>query len=99
MDARKLARQLYRDDESRADEVPVERDGRIAYERWLQASRDAGDSDTREALEAADRAEFEAEWNILAFTDLVHDGVPYTEIDANDSLADLEVDGKSYRRL
>jgi hypothetical protein len=63
--AKKLARQLYRDDLSRADEVPVERDGAKAYDGWLQASSDAGDSDTIDALESVDRDDFAAEWDRL----------------------------------
>lgn len=62
MNAKKLARQLYRDDLSRADEVPVQRDGYRAYDTWLQASSDAGDTYTREALESVDRDEFAAAW-------------------------------------
>ena len=53
---------------SRADEVPVQRDGYRAYDGWRQASSDAGDADTREALEAVDRDDFAAEWTALAET-------------------------------
>lgn len=61
----KLARQLYRDDLSRADEAPIQRDGRKAYDGWLQASRDAGDTETRDALLAVDRDDFAAAWDAL----------------------------------
>ena len=57
-----LARRLFRDDFSRADEVPVETNGYRAYDGWLQASTDAGDSETREALESVDRDAFAAAW-------------------------------------
>lgn len=60
--AARLARQLYRDDKSRADEVPVATDGRKAYDGWLRASSDAGDTDTREALESVDRDAFAEAW-------------------------------------
>jgi hypothetical protein len=63
--ASKLARQLYTDDLSRADEVPVQRDGHRAYDGWLRAASEAGDRDTREALEAVDRDAFAAAWNAL----------------------------------
>jgi len=62
VESKKLAHQLFRDDLSRAEEVAVERNGRRAYEAWLAASSDAGDGETREALEAADEDEFAAEW-------------------------------------
>ena len=62
MSAKKLARQLYRDDLSRANEVPVQPNGYRAYDGWLQASSDAGDTDTREALESVDRDEFAMAW-------------------------------------
>lgn len=60
--ARTLAYKLFRDDQGRADEVPVATDGHRAYDGWLQASSDAGDTDTREALEAVDRDAFAAAW-------------------------------------
>jgi hypothetical protein len=63
--SKRLARQLYRDDMSRADEVSVQRDGHKAYEGWVRASSDAGDRDTRDALEAADQDAFAAEWDRL----------------------------------
>lgn len=59
----KLARQLYKDDESRGD--IMQRDGLLAYQEWLQGSKDAADTDTRDALLAVDRLEFAAEWNAL----------------------------------
>lgn len=63
--SKKLARQLYRDDMSRADEVPVARDGETAYDGWVRAASEAGDRDTAEALESADRDAFAAEWDRL----------------------------------
>lgn len=78
--SKKLARQLYRDDVSRADEVPVQRDGRKAYEGWVQASSDAGDRDTLEALEAADPDAFAAEWSQLAA--IVHEACSDAALDA-----------------
>lgn len=66
--AKKLASQLYRDDLSRADEVPVQLDGYRAYDGWMQASSDAGDTDTRKELESVDRDEFAMAWNELAET-------------------------------
>lgn len=60
--AAKLATMLYRDDESRAEEVPVCTDGHRAYDGWLQASSDACDTDTREALESVDRDAFAEAW-------------------------------------
>jgi len=65
IDTKKLARDLYRDDMSRADEVPVQQDGHRAYDGWLAASSDAGDRDTADALRATDREEFAAAWNEL----------------------------------
>ena len=62
---KKLARDLYRDDMSRADEVPLQQDGHRVYDGWLQASSDAGDRDTADALRAADRDEFASAWNEL----------------------------------
>jgi len=64
-EAKKLARDLYNDDMSRADEVPVERDGHKAYDGWLRGSGEAGDRDTSEALAAVDRDEFAAAWEDL----------------------------------
>lgn len=63
--SKKLARQLYRDDMSCADEVPVARDGEKAYDGWVRAAGEAGDRDTAEALESADRDVFAAEWDRL----------------------------------
>jgi len=60
--ANALAQQLLADDRSRADEVPVELDGRKAYDGWLQSSRDASDTDTRDALLAVDRDAFAEAW-------------------------------------
>ena len=60
--AAKLARDLYRDDMSRADEVPVQRDGRKAYNRWLEGSSDACDTDTKDALLSVDRNDFAVAW-------------------------------------
>lgn len=64
--AAKLASALYRDDMSRADEVPVETDGLRAYDGWLCAAGEAGDSDTSEALRAVDRYDFAAAWERLS---------------------------------
>lgn len=64
--AKRLAETLYQDDMSRADEVPVERDGHRAYDGWVRASATAGDRDTAEALEHVDRDEFAAAWDALA---------------------------------
>ena len=63
--ARALARALYRDDMSRADETPVERDGYKAYAGWLAASTAASDTDTQGDLLAVDRDDFAAAWNAL----------------------------------
>lgn len=74
--SRKLARELFDDDMSRVENaddvrggsvtVTVERDGHKAFEGWLQASRDAGDHETRDALLAVDRDVFAGEWNALS---------------------------------
>jgi hypothetical protein len=64
--AKRLAEALYQDDMSRADEVPVGRDGHRAYDGWVRASATAGDRDTAEALEHVDRDEFAAAWDALA---------------------------------
>ncbi len=64
--AKKLARQLFNDDLSRADETPVERDGHKAYAAWLGSASDAGDTETREALESVDVDEFAQAWHALA---------------------------------
>lgn len=66
---RRLARRLYRDDLSRADEVPVEPDGLRAYDGWLRAATDAGDWQNRNELRAADRHAFAREWNRLTLSD------------------------------
>lgn len=62
MNARKLARQLFRDDMSRAPEVPVTRDGHAAYDGWRRAAGEAGDRETVDALRSVDRDEFAAAW-------------------------------------
>lgn len=67
--ARTLAGRLYRDDTSRAPEVPVEQDGARAYDGWVRAAATAGDSDTSADLDAVDRAEFAAAWDDLIETD------------------------------
>lgn len=64
-DAAKLARELYSDDLSREPEQPIQRDGGKAYDAWLQSARDGGDTDTRDALLAVDRADFAAAWNAI----------------------------------
>ncbi len=64
--APKLARVLRTDDESRADEVPVELDGEKAYDQWIQAASDAGDSDTLTDLMLVDRLEFAVAWEAFA---------------------------------
>lgn len=61
-DARDLAVDLYRDDLRRANEVPVATDGHKAYDGWMRASSDAGDTETRAALESVDRDKFAAAW-------------------------------------
>lgn len=66
VEASRLARRLYRDDLSRANEVPVERDGAKAYDTWVTGARAAGDQDTIDALAAVDRDEFAAAWEALA---------------------------------
>jgi hypothetical protein len=65
MNAAKLALQLYRDDLGRAEDVPVTTDGYRAYDGWLRASSDAGDTETREALEGVDRDDFATAWEAL----------------------------------
>ena len=69
--SRQLARQLFRDDMSRADEVPLVREGRKAYSTWLRAASDARDRDTLEALEAVDEDVFAAEWDRLVAREVV----------------------------
>jgi hypothetical protein len=65
--AGRLARQLYRDDLSRVPQgVPLQRDGRKAYNAWERSSRDAGDRDTLDALYGVDAELFVAAWNELA---------------------------------
>lgn len=65
MNSKQLARQLFRDDMSRADEVPVQRDGAKAYAGWVRAASDAGDRDTLAALKECDADDFAEEWNRL----------------------------------
>lgn len=56
----KLARQLFNDDLSRGEYVGP--NGQRAYDGWVQASSDAGDRDTFDALAAVDRDDFADEW-------------------------------------
>ena len=67
--AQKLARDLYDNDMERADEVPVERDGRKAYDGWSKGASDAGDHYTTAALAEVDRDEFAAAWEALIAAD------------------------------
>ena len=63
--AEQLAKILFSDDLSRADEVPVERDGGHAYDAWERAAGQAGDEQTSTDLAAVDRAAFAAAWDAL----------------------------------
>lgn len=65
MDAGTLARALFRDDMDRADETPVERNGYKAFDGWLQAAKDAADTQTRDALLGVDRDAFARAWGEL----------------------------------
>lgn len=87
--AKKLARELYRDDMSRANEVPVATDGYKAYDGWLQAASDAGDTDTREALLSVDRDDFAAAWN---------ESVEMTAQLDRDAEEDSRIDAAEYER-
>ena len=63
--SRKLARQLFDDDMSRADEVPICTDGSRAFRKWADAASNAGDRETYAALKAVDSDIFAAEWDRL----------------------------------
>lgn len=80
MNAIKLARALYRDDVSRADEVPVQRDGGRAYDGWVTAAADAGDTDTATDLAGVDRADFAAAWDALVADDDARSPAPTEEV-------------------
>ena len=54
--AARLARILYTDDCARSAEVPVAGDGEAAYDGWVRAAGQAGDTDTSADLAAVDRA-------------------------------------------
>ena len=69
--AEKLAEHLYKDDQSRADEVPVCSDGGEAYDNWWNAASNAGDHETLEALEAVDRDDFAEAWDTCVAVDEV----------------------------
>jgi len=63
--AERIAKILFSDDMSRADEVPVERDGGRAYDAWRRAAGQAGDQRTAADLAAVDRTAFAAAWEAL----------------------------------
>lgn len=63
--AAQIAKILFIDDMGRRDDVPVETDGRKAYDAWLTAAGSAGDEQTVMDLEAVSRREFAAAWNAL----------------------------------
>lgn len=70
--AQRLARELYLDDCSRADKVPVEHNGHRAYDGWVRAMDEARDNVTGTSLARVDRDEFADAWGMLI--DVLGDG-------------------------
>ena len=65
MTAAQVARVLYDDDMSRADEVPVERDGATAIAGWMRSAGEAGDTDTVDDIRAAGESAVAAAWDAI----------------------------------